>query len=322
MPRLTAERLVQAKPASRAAPRLRAKKSAPRQDRLSARTLFFRRVRRSIKPGIWVLGGITGLLILTQIFRALPSVEPVASPAGTMRHGLASIAGAAGFRISAIDITGADTTPIPAIKAALGVQTGDPIFGISLAAMQARLNALGPVQSATVRRALPGTLIVNITERAVYAIWQDNPAGAPAHFVLIDRAGDIIANQDAIAAKRRNPALLLLVGADAPANAQALVTELRASPAVLARVVAAERVDGLRWNLTLKNQTLVKLPTTDESNAVGQLAALQSSIALLDRPVEVIDLRMPGRLIVRPYPAAPATPATAPPGQTVKAPQR
>ena len=37
---------------------------------------------------------------------------------------------------------------------------------------------------------------------------------------------------------------------------------------------------------------------------------LQSSMALLDRPVEVIDLRLAGRMVVRPYPSAAAVPTT------------
>ena len=105
-----------------------------------------------------------------------------------------------------------------------------------------------------------------------------------------------IANQDAAAAKRREPWLLLLTGADAPQNAQSLMTELQAQPSVLSHVAAAERVDGLRWNLILKNRTVVKLPETGEAEAIAQLGALQGSIQLLDRPVEAIDLRMAGRL--------------------------
>jgi cell division protein FtsQ len=103
-------------------------------------------------------------------------------------------------------------------------------------------------------------------------------------------------------AKRREPWLLLLVGPDAPQNAQTLMAELQGVPTVLSHVVAAERVDGLRWNLVLKDRTVVKLPDAGEAAAITQLAALQTSLQLLDRPVEVIDLRMPGRLVVRPYP--------------------
>ena len=80
---------------------------------------------------------------------------------------------------------------------------------------------------------------------------------------------------------------------------------------MLSHVAAAERVDGLRWNLILKNDTLVKLPADGEQRLIALLASLQNSMALLDRPVEVIDLRFAGRMVIRPYPAAVAPAATA-----------
>jgi len=70
---------------------------------------------------------------------------------------------------------------------------------------------LGPVQSVTVERILPGTLIVSVTARDPLAIWQDNNNVTP-QFVLIDKDGAVITNQDAAAAKRREPSLLLLSG--------------------------------------------------------------------------------------------------------------
>jgi cell division protein FtsQ len=45
--------------------------------------------------------------------------------------------------------------------------------------------------------------------------------------------------------------------------------------------------------------------------ALTRLQQLQQEHALLDRPLQVIDLRLPDRLVVRPQPAEPA-PAPAP----------
>jgi cell division protein FtsQ len=91
--------------------------------------------------------------------------------------------------------------------------------------------------------------------------------------------------------------------------ANALMTELIAAPSVRSLVAAAERIDGLRWNLILQNNTVVKLPEENEAQAIAELGQMQDSMALLDRPVEVIDLRLAGRMAVRPYPngAGPAS---------------
>ncbi len=317
MPRLSAVRTTPARPPARpAGTRAKSKKPAAPQDRLSSRALFLRRVRRNLKPGLWILGGFVVLAVGSELFREMPAMGPVVSPAGSLRHGFGALAADVGFRVGTVKVLGADTTPLPAIEAALGVGPGAPILGFSLQNAAARIAALGPIQTATVERALPNTLIVTVTERAPYAVWQTAAAGTASagapQFVVIDKKGNVIADQDAVAAKRRDPALLLLAGGDAPQNASSLMTELTEYPTVRAHVAAAARVDGLRWNLILHNNTLVKLPSENEAQAIAQLSQLQANIALLDRPVEVIDLRFAGRLIVRPYPsAAPPPPVNA-----------
>ncbi|MDE2319322.1 MAG: cell division protein FtsQ/DivIB [Rhodospirillales bacterium] len=225
-----------------------------------------------------------------------PERAAVTAHPGLLANALATI----GFRITNIKISGAATTDAAELASAIGVQNGEPTFGFSLSGVQQRVQALGPVQSATVERLLPGTLAINIIERDVYAIWQTTRGGHVV-FELIDKNGNVIANQDAAAAKRREPSLLLLSGAGAPEQVSTLLPELKSQPQVLSHVVAAERVDGLRWNLILKNQTVVKLPAENEIGALAQLAALEKSMQLLDRSVESIDLRQAGRLVVRPY---------------------
>jgi cell division protein FtsQ len=299
-------------------PRPRVKKAAIPQDRLTARKLFFRRVRRSMKPGLWLLGLGAVLVVGSELFRSVsaivppPAATPAPTPSPAPHHsgfGLAQLAADFGLRITKVEISGAQTTDPAQLAQAIGVQPGTPTLGFSLAAVQARVAQLGPVQSVTIQRELPGTLRVSITERAAYAIWQTGGNGRPTQFMLIDKSGNVIPGQDAALAKRREPSLVLLVGTDAPQNAQPLMTELQADPAVLSHVAAAERVDGLRWDLVLKDQTVVKLPTDNAQDAIDQLATLQASLKLLDRPVEDIDMRLPGKLVVHPYPTAPATPA-------------
>ncbi|HQT45827.1 MAG: hypothetical protein B7X08_00320 [Acidocella sp. 20-63-7] len=299
-------------------PRPRVKKAAVPQDRLTARKLFFRRVRRSMKPGLWLLGLGAVLVVGSELFRSVsaiippPAVRPAPPLNPAPRHdgfGFAQLAADLGLRITKVEISGAQNIDPAQLAQAIGVEPGTPTLGFSLAAAQSRLERLGLVQSVTLQRELPGTLRVNITERAAYAIWQTGGNGRPTQFMLIDKSGNVIPGQDAALAKRRDPNLLLLVGSDAPQNAQTLMSELQTDPTVLSHVVAAERVDGLRWDLVLKNKTVVKLPTDNVQDAIDQLAALQSSLKLLDRPVEDIDMRLQGKLVVHPYSAAPTTPA-------------
>lgn len=288
----------------RRAPRSRAKKAAPAPDRLSSRAHFIRRMRRSLRPGLLLLGALVVVLLIARLVTSVPAARETQAAAPAVHgSGFASLGATLGLRISDVQISGAKETDMTLLRQAIGVRTGEPTFGFSLDAVRQRVEQLGPVQTATVERVLPGTLVVSITERNAFAIWQTGGTdGQAPKFVLIDKQGNVITNQNAIEAKRREPWLLLLVGTDAPQNAQSLMTELQNTPSVLSHVVAAERVDGLRWNLVLKDRTVVKLPDVGEADAVSQLASLQTSMQLLDRPVQVIDLRIPGRLVVRPYP--------------------
>ncbi len=291
----------------------RGRKPAPPQDRLTQRALFFRRIKRSLRPGLWIISAGAVLVVGAEFVRSLPRSVPVSqsipvaaqapiqAPAAVARPGLlANALAGIGFRITDIKINGAETTDSAALARAIGVTDGEPTFGFSLSGIQQRVQALGPVQSATVERILPGTLVISVHERDVYAIWQTIQNGHVV-FQLIDKKGDVIADQDATAAKRREPSLLLLSGAGAPEQASVLIPELKSEPAVFSHVAAAERVDGLRWNLILQNQTVVKLPAENATGALAQLASLQASMQLLDRPVETIDLRQAGRMVVRPY---------------------
>ena len=64
------------------------------------------------------------------------------------------------------------------------------------------------------------------------------------------------------------------------------------------------RVGERRWNLRLNNGIDVLLPEGAEAQALARLAELQSGHAMLDRPLQTLDLRLPDRLVFRPPPAS------------------
>ncbi len=203
----------------------------------------------------------------------------------------------AGLRVKDIAITGRANTPEPLLRAALGVKTGDPILGFSVADARARIESLSWVEHATVERRLPATVVVNLDERRPFAIWQNQ-----GKFVLIDREGQVVADQDI--AKFSN--LPLVVGPGAPLAAAVLVDALNDRPALQARVVASVRIGERRWNLHLHGGMDVLLPEGAEIAALDRLQKLQADQALLDRPLQAVDMRLPDRLVVRPLPSAEA----------------
>jgi cell division protein FtsQ len=208
-----------------------------------------------------------------------------------MRERLGAMTAASGLRVTDVVIEGRANTPEPLLRAAIGINKGDPILGFSLEDTRARIETIPWVEQATVERRLPGTVVINLKERAPFAVWQNQ-----GKFVLVDRNGQIVTNED-VAAFRRLP---LIVGLGAPAAAAELLDALQDRPALAEKVAAAVRVGERRWNLRMTNGTDVMLPEGHVIVALDRLIQLQQDHAVLERPLAAIDLRLGDRLVFRP----------------------
>ncbi|HYG28338.1 MAG TPA: cell division protein FtsQ/DivIB, partial [Caulobacteraceae bacterium] len=102
------------------------------------------------------------------------------------------------------------------------------------------------------------------------------------------------------------PQLPLVVGAGANEAVGVLMPILRTRPALLERTEALVRVDGRRWDLRLKDGSIIQLPAMGEEEALVQLDELDRRQRLLDLGFARIDLRDPEMIAVRPRAAAPA----------------
>ncbi len=277
-----------AKPPRPLEERARGRPERPRSDRPTRWQLMRRRRRRLLRP---VAVGLVALLTIGGVAVLARGAQPGPAITGLRER----VAAAANLRVNHVRIEGRILTPEPLLRAALGVAVGDKLLGFSLDAARARIEKLTWVQHATVERHLPGTVVVQLTERRPFAVWQSN-----GKFVLIDRAGQVVAEQDPVKDATAFTVLPLVVGAGAPENAAALLDQLAAQPGLKSRVVAAVRVGERRWNLRLNNGADVLLPEGQEAVAMAKLMELQGTQALLDRPLQTLDLRLPDRLVVRP----------------------
>jgi cell division protein FtsQ len=263
-------------------------------DRLGRWKLLLRRLRRLVRPaffGASALGLVAGigLLVRSAATPGRAAVGGLALP----REQLAHISAALGWRVREVIVEGRSNTPEPLLRAAIGVSPGDPVLGFSVGDTQARIETLPWIESAAVERRLPGTVLVMLTERRPYAIWQSR-----GKFTLIDRSGQMLADQDVGAFKF----LPLLVGAGAAEHAAELLEALARYPVLQTHMVAAVRVGDRRWNLCMQNGAEVLLPEGHAAAALQRLAALQEAHDLLGRPLQVIDIRLPDRMVLRPQP--------------------
>ncbi|KAA5613728.1 FtsQ-type POTRA domain-containing protein [Rhodovastum atsumiense] len=249
--------------------------------------LLWKRQRWLVRPGLALLG-------LAAIggggYVAVQSIGQGESFRERFGHATAHL----GLRVQQVTIEGRQKTPEPLLWAALGVRTGEPILGYSIDAARARIERINWVQSVTVERRLPGTIRVQLQERRPFAVWQLH-----GKFTLVDRGGEVVTDSDVASFARDVP---LVVGPGAPAAAAALIDALAVYPEIMSRMVAAVRVGERRWNLRMNNGADVLLPEGAEAPALAKLAEMHANLALLDRPLQVVDLRLADRLVVRPQP--------------------
>lgn len=267
-------------------PRVARKPRNSVQDRPGRSKLLWRRIRRHGKI-ILSGGALLGILLIAVAIGR--SSMPGGFLAG-LRDDINRASGRAGLRVERVLIEGRANTPEPVLRAAIGINRGEPILAVPLDTTRGRIESLTWVQSARVERRLPDTILVHLTERRPFAIWQFQ-----GKFRLVDRAGQVV-DQDLAEVKD----LPLIVGAGAPAAAAPLLDLLGKHPALLSRLVAAVRVGERRWNLRLNTGADVMLPEGAEQAAIDRLMALHQGQALLDRPLKTVDMRLPDRLVVRP----------------------
>jgi cell division protein FtsQ len=198
---------------------------------------------------------------------------------------------AMGFRLEKVHLEGVSAEAAPSVKAALGLYKGQPLARMDLDALKGRVEAVGWVKQAKVIRLLPDTLVVAVTERQRLAVWQHQ-----GRAVVIDTEGQPIPEAD----PGRFPTLPLVVGDGAAAAAGSILPLVQQRSRLMERLEALVRVDDRRWDLRLKDGSLIQLPAIGEDSALIQLDQLDQRARVLELGFARIDLRDPEMIAVRP----------------------
>ena len=197
----------------------------------------------------------------------------------------------AGFRLDQVYLTGREHADVQVVKAALNVHPGTPILSLDLKAIQAKLQEIPEVKSATLSRQLPSALSVALNERQPAAIWQRE-----GKHMLVDADGVILASDKY---KPEQP-LPVIVGDDAPEHVQGLIALLNVAPTLKPQVVAAVRIGSRRWNVQLNNGVTVMLPQDGAEAAWVRFSQLVDREGLLTKAVRSVDMRMDDRVFIMP----------------------
>jgi cell division protein FtsQ len=210
---------------------------------------------------------------------------------GTLRSAAIDASGAAGLVVEEVYVAGRGETARGDLIDAVGVTLGMPMLAYDVDAARLRIEALGWVREAAIERRFPDMIFIRLAERRALALWQRD-----GRLVVVDRDGEVING----ARPGDFATLPVIVGDDAPDHVARLLAVLAVEPGLSARVEAAVRVGGRRWDLRFDNGVDVAMPETGLAEAWRRLAAFERRHQLLGRDITAIDLRLPDRVVVRP----------------------
>jgi cell division protein FtsQ len=202
-----------------------------------------------------------------------------------------------GLRLAEVHVQGASPEASADILRAADLRRGAPLLGLDLDAVRQRVDKVGWVKSAQVIRLLPDTVVIAVDQRQLVAVWEH--AG---------RTG--VVDADGVVAPEADPAkfssLPLVVGEGANTAAASILPAITSRPRLAQRLEALIRVDDRRWDLRLKDGSIIQLPATDEEAALIRLDQLDQKARVLELGFARIDLRDPDMVAVRPRQTTPA----------------
>lgn len=195
-----------------------------------------------------------------------------------------------GLGVGDVSISGINHVTDAQVSEALGIKPGVSIFAFDTAAARDRLLANGWVREARVMRLLPSTLVVEIEERAPFAIWREG-----GDSVVIDAAGRPLAEVQPVAF----PSLPVVSGPGAASPAKEIVDMVRSFPELSLRVRDMERIAGRRWDLLLDTGLRARLPAGYPKAALADLNEIVARNPAALYEISEIDLRLDSQFTLK-----------------------
>lgn len=204
------------------------------------------------------------------------------------------------FAVRGVAVFGGSDDLQADVRRALDIQPGMSSLKLDVEELRLRVEALGAVETATVQFDPQGTLRITVVERIAVVLFRRTDGG----LVMLDKNGVEIGP-----AERRadHPELPVIRGPGAQDRVGEVIALLGGAPGIVPRLRALIRVGERRWNLELDRGMTIKLPETGGVEALSRIMALHYGEELLDRDIEVIDMRLPERPALRMKPEAAET---------------
>lgn len=262
-------------------------------------SLFFRRVLVNLSHKKFVrvaevlltVGIVGGALVLGAVRGGhMPVVNDALTDVGDR------IAYLAGFEIADADVRGHNRLRREEILAAAGITPHTSLVLLNADVARDKLKTNPWIADAVVRKYYPNKIEIEVTEREAFALWQRN-----GKLAIVSRDGTVLEE-----VTERPEKLPLVVGTGAAKAAHDFLSVLDRFPAIKSEVYGAVYVAERRWNLRMTNGIDVRLPESNLIVAFEALTKLSRDQKIFSRDIEVIDLRIPGQVVVRMSDAAAA----------------
>lgn len=275
-------------PAGAAAAATRPQRRDPAPSRLSYRltrmwlTPLYRRVIRIGLPA-FLACMIAGLWLSDETRRA--------SLQGGVTAMIEKVQTREAFMVHRMQISGASAAVEKGLLAMLPVTLPASSFDIDLDSLRAQVERLDAVEKVELRIMPGGILSAHVTERRPAVLWR-HARGID----LLDKGGYRVASVTSRDVRRDLP---MIAGEGAGARAAEAMALIDAAGPVLPRLRGLERMGERRWDLVLDRGQRIMLPAERPVAALEQALAMDREGGLLARDVVAVDLRDPGRPILR-----------------------
>lgn len=209
---------------------------------------------------------------------------------GAWRTAADALTAGLGFSVASIEIRGLSEADSTEISDRIDVTQHSSLLMVDVERARDRIAEIPWIADVAVKKLYPNRIVVNLTERRPFALWQDE-----GKVRVVDKTGAVMSD----VLETRNAGLPLIVGQGANARVAEAVELMDAAPSLRSKIRAAVLVAERRWNMITVDGVEILLPEENPAAALQRVAVLEESKKLLERDVEVVDLRVPDRLFVR-----------------------
>ena len=195
------------------------------------------------------------------------------------------------FQIKNVIIEGSEKSNISEIENNVTEFKGN-LIGLNFNSIKEIVESSEWVKRASIKKVLPSTLKIDVTENDPYAIYFQEGKS-----FLIDLDGSIITE---INLNNYEDDLLFVRGENSPELLEQLIRDISITfPNLTQTLEEVEFIEKRRWNLKLNNKLLVKLPDENIQQSLKNLKQLFEEQEVMESNIIEIDLRIQGRAALK-----------------------